>query len=116
MKHKGRKNKTISPVELKDEHLDLFIATLRKVDGYPKVRNLQKLLAPRLNLHMINAILRYLKNSKKIEIDLDGNIIWIKEEHTNNQLSIAETANFSQEFRDYYSGKADKKENQSENI
>lgn len=110
MKNKRRKNKIRSPGEFRDEHLDLFLTTLRKVDGYPKVRNLQKLLAPRLDLYMINTILRYLKNSKKIEIDLDGNIIWIKEQSTKNQLSIAETANFSQDFMEYYSGKADKKE------
>lgn len=110
MKYKGRKRKIASPAAFTDEQLNLFLTTLKNVDGYPKVRNLQKLLAPKLDLNMINAILRYLKNSKKIEIDLDGNIIWIKKQYTNNQLSLAETANISQDFRKYYSEIADKKE------
>lgn len=81
------------------------------MEGYPKVRDLQKMLVPILNLDKINAILRYLKNSKKIEIDLDGNIIWIRGQKTSNHLTIAETANISPEFVDYYS----RMENRGEN-
>lgn len=89
--------------------MNFFLTTLRKVNGYPKVRDLQKLFVPKLNLNMINAILRYLTNSKKIEIDLDGNIIWIKDQYANNQLSMGEMANISEDFLEYYSGIADEK-------
>lgn len=81
------------------------------MEGYPKVRDLQKMLVPILNLDKINAILRYLKNSKKIEIDLDGNIIWIRGQKTSNDLTIAETANISPEFVNYYSRMENKGEN-----
>lgn len=91
--------------------MDFFLKTISKVEGYPKVRDLQKMLVPILNLDKINAILRYLKNSKKIEIDLDGNIIWIRQQKMNNQLTIAETANISPEFVDYYSRIEDRPEN-----
>jgi hypothetical protein len=77
---------------------------MRKTGGYPKVRDLQKLLRPKLNLAKINAILRYLEKSKRLEIDLSGNIIWIREENvSSHQLSFAEVANISQEFLEYFS-------------
>jgi hypothetical protein len=44
-------------------------------------------------------ILRYLERSKRLETDLDGNIIWIREDNNNaNQLSLAEGANISKEL------------------
>ena len=53
----------------------------------------------------INTILRYLERSKRLEIDLDGNIIWTRQDSDNNQLSLAERANISKEFLDLYSKK-----------
>ena len=71
--------------------------------GYPKIRGLQKLLRPRLDLFKINMILRYLERSKRLETDLDGNIIWIREDNNNaNQLSLAEGANISKGFLDFF--------------
>jgi hypothetical protein len=58
-----------------------------------------------LNLVKINTILRYLEKSKSLEIDLDGNIIWIREESLDHHLSVAESANISQEFLEYLSTK-----------
>jgi hypothetical protein len=58
-----------------------------------------------LDLFKINTILRYLERSKRLEIDLDGNIIWTKQDSDNNQLSLAEIANISKEFLDLYSKK-----------
>jgi hypothetical protein len=76
------------------------------VDGYPKVRDLQKLLHPTLNSVKINAILRYLERSRKLEIDLDGNIIWIRQDKDEaNELSLAEVANISKDFLNYFSTK-----------
>ena len=77
-----------------------------KVSGYPKVRNLQKLLQPTLNLVKINAILRYLERSRRLEIDLDGNIIWISQDKVEtNRARLAEVANISKDFVDYFSTK-----------
>ena len=74
---------------------------MRNTGGYPKVRDLQKLLRPKLNLA---AKLRYLEKSKRLEIDLSGNIIWIREENiSSHELSFAEVANISQEFLEYFS-------------
>jgi hypothetical protein len=76
------------------------------VDGYPKVRDLQKLLHPTLDSVKINAILRYLERSRKLEIDLDGNIIWIRQDKDEaNELSLAEVANISKDFLNYFSTK-----------
>ena len=60
-----------------------------------------------------------------LETDLDGNIIWIREDSNNaNQLSLAERANVSREFLDILSKKAvkektrleEEKENEEDNI
>jgi hypothetical protein len=58
-----------------------------------------------LDLFKINTILRYLERSKRLEIDLDGNIIWTRQDSDTNQLSLAERANISKEFLDLYSKK-----------
>ena len=85
------------------------------MNGYPKVRDLQKLLRPTLNPIKINTILRYLERSKRLEIDLDGNIIWIRQDmNETNQLSLAEAANISKDFLEYFSTKIqDTEENNS---
>jgi hypothetical protein len=55
----------------------------------------------------INAILRYLQRSKSLEVDLDGNIIWIREEEEGkpNQSTLADLANISKDFLNYFSTK-----------
>ena len=66
------------------------------------MRDLQKIFHPNLNPIKINTILRYLERSKRLEIDLDGNIVWISQDkNRSNQLSLAETANISEDFREY---------------
>jgi hypothetical protein len=81
------------------------LTSIKKVEGrYPKIRDLQKLLRPRLDLFKINTILRYLERDKRLETDLDGNIIWIREDsNIANKLSLAERANLSKEFLDFFS-------------
>ena len=81
------------------------MTSIKKVEGsYPKIRDLQKLLRPRLDLFKINTILRYLERDKRLETDLDGNIIWIREDSNSiNKLSLAERANLSKEFLDFFS-------------
>jgi hypothetical protein len=92
------------------------LTAIRAIEGsYPKIRDLQKLLRPRLDLFKINTILRYLERSKMLETDLDGNIIWIREDRNNaNRLSLAERANVSKEFLDFFSKKASKEKNRLE--
>lgn len=58
-----------------------------------------------MDLFKINTVLRYLERSKRLEIDLDGNIIWTRQDSDNNQLSLAERANMSKEFLDFFSKK-----------
>ena len=59
-----------------------------------------------MDLFKINTILRYLERSKRLEIDLDGNIIWIREDSNNaDQLSLAERGDLSKEFLDFFSKK-----------
>lgn len=80
----------MSTNEITDEDSNYFLTTLRKVEGgYPRIRDLRGILEPRLNLFKINTILRYLERSKRLQTDLDGNIIWIREDNNNaNQLSL----------------------------
>ena len=83
------------------------MTSIKKVEGsYPKIRDLQKLLRPRLDLFKINTILRYLERDKRLETDLDGNIIWIREDSNEaNKLSLAERADLSKDFLDFFSRK-----------
>jgi len=85
--------------------LNFFLTAIRGYSGYPKVRDLKRLLGPRLSLIKINAILRYLVKSNSLEIDLDGNIIWSRQENIDRQLSFGEAANISPEFLEYFSAK-----------
>jgi hypothetical protein len=61
-----------------------------------------------LDLFKINTILRYLERDKRLETDLDGNIIWIREDSNDaNKLSLAERADLSKDFLDFFSKKGD---------
>jgi hypothetical protein len=67
------------------------------------VRDLQKIFHPNLKPIKINTILRYLERSKRLEIDLDGNIVWISQDkNCSTQLSLAETANISEDFLEFF--------------
>ena len=105
-KRKFTKKKQRAANEITEEDLDVFLDTIKNTGGYPKVRDLKTLLGPKLNLVKINAILRYLERSKKLEIDLDGNIIWIRDEgFDHHRVSLAEVANISSAFHEYFSTK-----------
>ena len=63
----------------------------------------------------IKAILRYLERSKSLEIDLDGNIIWIHEKKANQSI-LGDVAIFSKDFLNYFSTKGkDTEENEKIN-
>jgi hypothetical protein len=73
------------------------------------------LLRPSLDLVKINAILRYLERSKSLEIDLDGNIIWIREEERPNQSTLAVAADISKDFQNYFFSKVEEEVTEDEN-
>ena len=52
----------------------------------------------------ITTILRYLERSKRLILDSDGYIIWIRQDNNNNvdRLSFAEVANFKGTFGDQF--------------
>ena len=72
--------------------------TIQQSKEYTKVRDLQKILRGNLNSIKVNTIFKYLVRSKVIEVDLDGNIIWIKKTE-NNQTRFWERASISKDFR-----------------
>ena len=85
-----------------DAEVDYFIETIKNVRPFHKLRDLRKLLSPTLSLDKINAILRYLERSKQILVDLDGNIVWIKNANMKEVSNLSETANFSKEFLEHF--------------
>jgi hypothetical protein len=66
------------------------------------LRDLRKILTPQLTLDKINAILKYLERSNLIIIDLDGNIVWVKEDNLKEDSSLLETGKFSEDFLKYF--------------
>jgi hypothetical protein len=62
------------------------------------MRDLKRILSPTLSLDKINAILKFLERSNGLIVDLDGNIVWIKEKNSKQEAEMSETANFSKEF------------------
>jgi hypothetical protein len=75
------------------------------------------LLRPSLDPVKINAILRYLERSKSLEVDLDGNIIWIREEEGKpNQSTLADVVNISKDFLNYFSTKGEEEEDKEEKL
>ena len=102
-RRKFPKKKVRAANEITQDELNFFLTSLERYNGYPKVRDLQKILGPKLNLIKINTILRYLVKSKSLEIDLDGNIIWFHQEKTDPHLSFIEAANISPEVFEHFS-------------
>ncbi|HJS65337.1 MAG TPA: hypothetical protein VJ767_10835 [Nitrososphaeraceae archaeon] len=74
------------------------MSTIQQSKEYTKVRDLQKILRGNLNSIKVNTIFKYLVRSKIIEVDLDGNIIWIKKTEK-NQTRFWERASLSKDFR-----------------
>lgn len=85
-----------------ETEVDYFIDTIKNVKPFPKLSDLKKLLSPTLSLDKINAILKYLERSKQIIIDLDGNIVWIRNNNMKEDSNLSETANFSKEFIEHF--------------
>jgi hypothetical protein len=95
-KYTSKKRKPAN--EISDSEVKIFVEALQNIGlPYPKVRNLNSILKNKLDEAKVNTILHYLERSKKLEIDLDGNIIWMSAQEI-NQTSLAEKASFSSDF------------------
>ena len=56
-----------------------------------------------------------MERSKSLEIDLDGNIIWIREEERPNQSTLAVAADISKDFQNYFFSKGEEEVTEDEN-
>jgi hypothetical protein len=88
--------------EFSESEVEFFLDKIKDIKPFPKLRDLRKTLSPHLSLDKINAILRYLERSKSIIIDLDGNIVWIKEKNMREDSNLMDVGKFSNEFLDYF--------------
>ena len=82
--------------------MEFFLDKIKDIKPFPKLRDLRKILSPHLSLDKINAILRYLERSNAIIIDLDGNIVWIKEKNLGEDSNLMDVGKFSNEFLEYF--------------
>ncbi len=78
------------------------MSKIKDIAPFPKLRDLRKILTPRLTLDKINAILKYLERSNLIIIDLDGNIVWIKEKNLMEESNMMDVGKFSDDFLEYF--------------
>ncbi|HZD33871.1 MAG TPA: hypothetical protein VE130_01590 [Nitrososphaeraceae archaeon] len=89
--------------EISNDDVNFFIHRLEeKLESgeYPKLRHLEKILKPNLSSQKIIAVLGYLQRSRMIEVDLDGNIIWIRhDDRSLNSGTLIDSAVMSEEFR-----------------
>ncbi len=90
--------------EISEDDINFFAQSLEeKLESgvYPKLRELEKMLKPRLSSQKIIAVLGYLQRSKMIEVDLDGNIIWIRRDTSASAESgtLFDSAVMSEDFR-----------------
>ena len=90
--------------EISEDDINFFVHSLEeRIESgvYPKLRELEKMLKPRLSSQKIIAVLGYLQRSKMIEVDLDGNIIWIRRDTSASAESgtLFDSASMSEDFR-----------------
>jgi hypothetical protein len=90
----------VKPVnDVSEDDINNFLEAVRNFDGYPKLRDLGKML-PYLTPLQINVILKYLQRSRLIEVDLEGYIIWVRRDKQDS-MTLGESAKMSSELRDY---------------
>ncbi len=98
-KSKRIKKSKIPVNEITQEELDIFLNTIEQSSEYVRIRHLQKIFRDKLDPIKINTILKYLERSKTINVDLDGNIIWIKSD-VNRQLTFWEKASIKNDLKE----------------
>jgi hypothetical protein len=74
------------------------LKAIRNFDGYPKLRDLRKVL-PFLTPVQINVIAHYLERSGAIVIDCDGYITWMRNEEQGH-LTLGEVADMSADLKE----------------
>lgn len=99
MKRKKPDRKARPANEITEEEVATFLSAIQNFDGYPKLRDLGKLL-PSMSGYKINVILRYLERSKTIIVDNDGYIVWTRKDAPDH-LTLADVANMSDELKEF---------------
>lgn len=85
--------------EVSEEDINGFLEAVRNFDGYPKLKDLGKML-PSLTPLQINVILKYLQRSGAIEVDLEGYIVWVRKDKQGG-VTLGEVANISSDLKDF---------------
>lgn len=91
--------------EITEQEVEEFLAAIRNFEGYPKLRDLGRLL-PSMSAYKINVILRYLERSKTIIVDNDGYITWVRKDKPEG-LTLADVANMDEELRKFLARKGE---------
>jgi hypothetical protein len=99
MKRKKPDRKARPANEITEEEVQAFLSAIQNFDGYPKLRDLGKLL-PSMSGYKINVILRYLERSKTIIVDNDGYIVWTRKEAP-DQLTLGDVASMSDDLKEF---------------
>ena len=99
MKRKRPDRKAKPANEITEEEVNAFLAAVKNFDGYPKLRDLGRLL-PGMSGLKINVILRYLERSGAIIVDNDGYITWVRKDAP-DRLALGDVASFSKELQEY---------------
>lgn len=99
MKRRKPDRKARAANEITEQEVEEFLAAIRNFEGYPKLRDLGRLL-PSMNAYKINVILRYLERSKTIIVDNDGYITWVRKDKPEG-LTLADVASMDEELRKF---------------
>jgi hypothetical protein len=97
MKRKKPDRKARPANEITEQEVEVFLAAIKNFDGYPKLRDLGRLL-PSLGSYKITVILRYLERSKAIIVDNDGYITWSRSDQPEG-LTMADVADMDEELK-----------------
>lgn len=99
MKHKKPNRKARPANEITEQEVEEFLAAVRNFEGYPKLRDLSRLLSS-MSSYKINVILRYLERAKTIIVDNDGYITWIRKDGPES-LMLADVADIDEELKKF---------------
>lgn len=99
MRRKKPDRKARPANEITEQEVDDFLAAIKSVNGYPKLRDLSKLL-PSMSSYKINVILRYLERSRMIIVDNDGYITWVRKDRPEG-LKLADVASIDDELKKF---------------
>jgi len=77
----------------------MVLCAIKAFDGYPKLRELAKLV-PSLKPFKLNLVIRLLERNGTVLIDGEGYIVWTRGEKS-ELYSLSDVAEFSPEFREF---------------